>query len=124
MSHSPFYDRRAQRLLSRVGDDFSQLRNDIGSLLHQTTRKTLPAGAKELAGQAREHLHAGSAFAASRLRALRSSPPQREAVGIAVGVVAIGLLAFGFYSLFKSKSPTPVPAPPQPPNAEDEDIPA
>lgn len=118
MSHSPFYDRRAARLLSRVGDDLVHLRQDIGNLIHQTTRRTLPAGAKDLAEQARNQLSAGGAYAASRLRHLKSSPPPKEAIGSAVGVVAVGLLAFGAYSLFKNtccKSTRP--------NAETEDLP-
>lgn len=107
MSHSPFHDSRALRLLSRVGDDLAHLRQDIGSLIHHTTRRTLPAGARELAESAKGQLSAGSAYAASRFRSMRSSPPPKEAVGIAVGVVAIGLLAYGTYALYKNLCASP-----------------
>jgi hypothetical protein len=102
MSHSPFHDPRVRRLLSRVGNDLTHLRHDVANLISHTTRETLPTGARDLADTARDRLSAGGSYAASRLRTLRSSPPPKEAIGLAIGVVAIGLLAVGAYSLFKN----------------------
>lgn len=101
MSLSPFHDPRAVKLLSRVREDLSHLRQDIASLVSHTTHRTLPEGAKELADNARHQFAAGSAYAASRLKALRSAPP-RETIGIAGGLVAVGLIALGVYALCKS----------------------
>ena len=101
MSHSPFRDKRAARLLSQVGDDITRLRDDLTRLVSHTAHRTLPEGARELATTAREQFAAGGAYAASRLRGLRTPPP-REAAGIAGGVLLVGLLAFGAYALIKS----------------------
>lgn len=101
MSQSPFHDDRAVRLLSRVGDDISQLRQDIRSLVSHTARRTLPDGARELADTARQQFAAGGAYAASRLRSLKSAPP-KEALGLAGGLLVVGLLAFGVYALCKN----------------------
>jgi len=101
MSQSPFHDDRAVRLLSRVGDDISQLRQDIRSLVSHTARRTLPDGARELAGTARQQFAAGGAYAVSRLRSLKSAPP-KEALGLAGGLLVVGLLAFGVYALCKN----------------------
>jgi hypothetical protein len=105
MSHSPFRDKRAARLLSQVGDDITQLRDDLSRLISHTAHRTLPEGARDLATNARDHLAAGRSYAASRLRGLRTPPP-REAAGIAGGVLLIGLLAFGAYALLKSSAST------------------
>lgn len=101
MSQSPFHDDRAVRLLSRVGDDISQLRQDIRSLFSHTARRTLPDGARDLADSARQQFAAGGAYAASRLRSLKSAPP-KEALGVAGGLLVVGLLAFGAYALCKN----------------------
>ncbi|MBX3741871.1 MAG: hypothetical protein KF712_12815 [Akkermansiaceae bacterium] len=102
MSQSPFNDRRALNLLSRVGDDLSQLRQDVASLISHTAHRTVPDGARQLADTARHQLENGGAYAAARLRALRSSPP-REAAGIAGGLLLAGLIAFGVYAICKSR---------------------
>lgn len=93
-----FTDRRANGLLHRVREDVSHLREDIGSLLNHTTRETLPRGARELADQAKHQLAAGGAYAASRLRHLRSQPP-RDSAGIIGGLVVAGLIGYGVYML-------------------------
>jgi hypothetical protein len=103
MSHLPFQDPRVRRLLSRVGNDLAHLRQDVANLISHTTRTTLPAGARELADSARDHLSAGGDYAAARLRKLRSSPPPKEAIGVVLGVAALGLLAFGAYSILNCK---------------------
>ena len=102
MSQSPFHDNKAINLLARVGEDLSQLRSDIHSLLSHTTRRTLPDGARELADQASEHLLAGRDYAARRLRSLHSTPP-REAAGAAGALLLVGLVAVGVYALCKSE---------------------
>ncbi|MES2659394.1 MAG: hypothetical protein V4689_12310 [Verrucomicrobiota bacterium] len=98
MNNTLFKDRRATGLLNRVREDVSHLRDDIGSLLTHTTRTTLPNGARELADQAKSQLAAGSAYAASRFRNLRSHPP-RQSAGWVGGAVVVGLLAYGAYVL-------------------------
>ena len=102
MSNSPFHDSRALRLLSRVGDDLAHLRHDISNLLSHTTRNTIPKGARGLAENALHQFSAGGDYAASRLRSIRNSPPPKEAVGIAAGIVAVGLLALGAYLITKN----------------------
>lgn len=101
MSQSPFHDDRAIRLLSRVGDDISQLRQDIRSLFSHTARRTIPDGAREIADTARQQFAAGGAYAASRFRSLKTTPP-KEAIGVAGGLLVVGLLAFGVYALCKN----------------------
>jgi hypothetical protein len=101
MSKSPFNDRRALNLLSRVGDDLSQLRQDVASLISHTANRTVPDSARQLADTARHRLENSGAYAAARLKSLRSSPP-REAAGLAGGLLLAGLLAFGVYAICKS----------------------
>lgn len=100
MNTTLFKDRRATGLLNRVREDVSHLRDDIGSLLTHTTRTTLPNGARELADQAKSQLAAGGAYAASRLRDLRSHPP-RQSAGWVGGAVVVGLLSYGAYVLWR-----------------------
>lgn len=101
MSQSPFHDDRAAGLLSRVREDISHLRRDVGNLLNHTTRHTLPEGARGLAGNARDQWVTGRSYAASQLRSLRSSPP-RQAMGILGGALLVGALAAGIYAVCKS----------------------
>lgn len=100
MSTPLFSDRRANNLLNRVREDVSNLRDDIGSLLTHAKRETLPNSARELADQAKHQFAAGSAYAASRLRGLRTQPPAQSAGWIG-GAVVVGLLAYGAYALFR-----------------------
>ena len=100
MNSPLFSDRRANSLLNRVRDDVSHLRNDIGNLLTHTTRETLPNGAREIADQAKHQFAAGSAYAVSRLRGLRSQPPSQSAGWIGGAVVA-GLIGYGIYALLR-----------------------
>jgi len=102
MASFPFRDRKAVNLLSRVGEDLAQLRQDVSSLISHTAHRTVPEGARQLADTARTRLENGGAYAADRLRALRAAPP-RETASIASGVLVVGLLAFGVYALCKSK---------------------
>lgn len=97
-----FNDRRTTGLVNRVREDVSHLRNDIGSLLTHTTRETLPNSARELAGQAKQQLAAGSAFAASRLRNFRNLPPRQSAEWIGGAVLVAGLIGFGVYALCRN----------------------
>lgn len=101
MSLSLFSDRRATGLLNRVRDDVSHLRDDIGNLLTHATKETLPKGARDLADQAKHQFAAGSAYAASRLRGLRSQPPS-QSVGWVGGAIVVGLIAYGVYALCRN----------------------
>ena len=98
---NPFHDPGAAKLLSKVREDISDLRGDVTKLLTYTTRYTLPKGAREIAGSARQGLSASGNYAAQRLRSLGSSPP-RQAFGILAGAAIIGLLAAGVYAFAKS----------------------
>ncbi len=100
MSHTLLKDRRVNDLLTRVREDVSHLREDIGNLVSHTTHSTLPNGARELAEQAKSRLAAGGAYAATRLRGLRQQPP-RQSAGWVGGAVVLGLLAYGAYKLYQ-----------------------
>ena len=101
MIHFPFHDNRASGLLSRVREDISHLRQDMANLVTHTTRHTLPRGARDLADTARHQLAAGSSYAASRLRDLRSSAP-KQALGILGGAILVGVIAAAVYVVCKS----------------------
>lgn len=101
MIASPFQDPRANDLLSRVSEDVSLLRQDIGNLLSHTTRHTLPAGARELADTARNRLAASRVYSAAQLRALRDQVNQPAAAWVG-GAVVVGIIAAGIYWFCKS----------------------
>lgn len=95
MNTTAFHDPRASDLLSRVSEDISLLRQDVGHLVSHTARHTLPTGARELAANARSHLAAGRLRTAEQMRALREhAGPPAAWVG---GAVVVGLLAAGVY---------------------------
>lgn len=98
MNSSLINDSRATGLVNRVREDISHLREDVSHLLSHTRHQTLPNGARELAGQAKQQLAAGGAYAATRLRNLRNNPP-RQSAGWIGGAVFVGLLAVGAYAL-------------------------
>ena len=81
--------------MNRVREDVSNLRDDIRHLMSYTTRQTLPNGARELAGQAKQQLASSGAQVASRIRDLNG----RQSAGVIGGAVVIGLLAAGAYAL-------------------------
>ncbi len=99
MNLSPFNDRRTASLLSKVSDDLSHLRDDVGDLISHTTRRTLPKGAKDLADSARQGLAAG----VSQLRSLRGHHPSPCTTGWVGGALLVGLLAVGVYALCKHR---------------------
>ena len=94
-------DPRANDLLSRVSEDVSLLRQDIGNLFSHATRHTLPEGARTLADTARNRLSAGRNYSAEQLRALRGQLNQPAAAWVG-GAVVVGLLAAGIYLFCKS----------------------
>lgn len=94
-------DAKMKDLLSRVGDDLSQLRSDLSSFVHHTSRHTLPTSARDLRESARERLHASGDFAASQLRYLAENPT-RSSIGIAGGLILLGVVGTGIYYLCKS----------------------
>lgn len=116
MKSFPFQDRRASSLLQRVRDDISRLRDDVGTLLSHTTKRTIPTGAKEVVDQARSggreladlaksQLAAGGAYAASRFRQLRrdeSSYGSQSASWVG-GAVVVGLLGYAAYALYRHR---------------------
>jgi flagellar basal body-associated protein FliL len=81
--------------MNRVREDVSTLRDDIRHLISHTTRQTLPNGARELAGQAKQQIASRGATAATRIRDLGTRHP----AGLIGGAVVIGLLAAGAYAL-------------------------
>lgn len=87
-------DKKMKDLIGRVSEDVSQLRSDISSLFTHTGRHTLPTGAREIGEQARERLHAGSAY-------LRQHPGQ-SSVGLLGGLLLLGAVGAGIYYLCKS----------------------
>lgn len=98
-----FNDRRTTSLLHRVRKDIHHLREDIGNLLHHTTSRTVPTGARNLADQAKHQLTAGGAYAASRVRKLRRHAPEADhSPALIGGTVVVGLLAFGVYALCRN----------------------
>ncbi len=99
--NTPFQDPRTNDLLSRVSEDVSLLRQDIGQLVSHTARHTLPEGVRELADSARTRLAAGKIYSAEQLRALRNQVNQ-PAVAWAGGAVVVGLIAAGIYLFCKS----------------------
>jgi hypothetical protein len=101
MNTSPFQDPRANDLLSRVSEDVSLLRQDIGNLFSHTARHTLPEGARGLADTARNRLAAGKLYSAEHLNALRNQVNQPATAWIG-GAVVVGLIAAGIYLFCKS----------------------
>lgn len=99
--NSPIHDPRAGDLLSRVSNDITLLRQDIGNLLSHTRRHTIPSGARELADTARSRFLAGRDNTAEHLRALGTqlNRPSTAWVG---GALVVGLLAAGAYWFIKS----------------------
>lgn len=87
-------DRKMKDLISRVGEDVSQLRSDIRSLFTHTGRHTLPESARELREQARQRLLAGGTY-------LREHPGQ-SSVGLLGGLLILGAVGAGIYYLCKS----------------------
>lgn len=94
-------DPRAHDLLSRVSEDISLLRQDVGNLFSHATKHTIPEGARGLADSARTRLLAGRTYSAEQLRALRAQVNQPAAAWVG-GAVVVGLLAAGIYLFCKS----------------------
>ncbi len=98
MKANLFQDPRANDLLSRVSEDVSLLRQDVGNLFAHTAHHTLPASASKLADQAKTRLAAGRTFTAEQLSALKTQIKQPAAAWVG-GAAALGLLAAGAYLL-------------------------
>jgi hypothetical protein len=90
-------DRHSTSLLNRVRKDVSLLRADIGNLLSDTTHRALPNTAHEIADRAKHQIAAGGAYAVSRFRDLKSSPP--PAASWVGGAAILGLIALGAYAI-------------------------
>lgn len=100
MSTPLLKDRRTSNLLNRVREDVVLLRADIGNLLSDTTQRTLPNSAHEIANRAKSQLAAGGFYAAERLRNLGSNP--RQSASWVGGALMVGLVIFGAYALSKN----------------------
>ena len=87
-------DRKMKDLISRVGEDVSQLKSDIRSLFTHTGRHTLPDSARELREQALLRLQAGGAY-------LRQHPTQ-SSIGLVGDLLLLGAVGAGIYYLCKS----------------------
>lgn len=94
-------DRKTKDLINRLGEDVSQLKSDVSSLLIHTGRHTVPDSARELRQHALERLHAGGALAASQLRYLRQHPTQ-SSVSLLGGLLILGAVGAGIYYLCKN----------------------
>jgi hypothetical protein len=100
MNTTPFQDPRTADLLSRVSEDVSLLRQDIGHLLSHTARHTLPSGVRELADSARTRLASGKLYSAEQLRVFRNQVNQPATAWVG-GAVVLGLIAAGIYLFCK-----------------------
>ena len=101
MNTTPFQDPRANELLSRVSEDVTLLRQDVGNLLSHAARHTVPEGVRELADSAKAHFAASRRNSAEQLRMLRQQLNQPAAAWIG-GAVVVGLIAAGVYLFCKS----------------------
>jgi hypothetical protein len=101
MTAIPFQDPRTNDLLSRVSEDVSLLRRDVGNLFSHTTRQTIPSEAHKLADSAKNGLAFGKNFTAEQLRSLKEQLNQPAAAWVG-GAVAVGLLAAGAYLLLRN----------------------
>lgn len=99
MNLPQLHDRHATGLLNRVRKDVSLLRADIGNLLSDTTQRTLPNTAHELAERAKHQFAAGSAYAVSRFRDLKTTPT--PAVSWVGGAAILGLIGLGAYAIHR-----------------------
>ena len=102
MITSSHQDARAANLLSRVSEDVSLLRQDIGNLVSHTARQTVAGGAREFAENARTRIGAGREYSAEQLRALGEQIKQHPAAWLG-GAAAVGLISAGAYLLFRGE---------------------
>jgi hypothetical protein len=103
MNTTSFQDPRANDLLSRVSEDISLLRQDLGHLVSHTARHTVPAGMRGLADSARSRLASGRVYSAEHLRALRDQVNQPATAWVG-GALVVGLIAAGIYLFCKDGS--------------------
>jgi hypothetical protein len=101
MNAFTIHDPRANDLLSRVSEDVSLLRQDIGNLVSHTTRHTIPTVGRDLADTARHGIAAGKTFTAAQIQALRRQVSQPATAWVG-GAVLVGLLAGGVYLLTRN----------------------
>jgi len=102
MITSSHQDARAANLLSRVSEDVSLLRQDIGNLVSHTAHQTVAGGAREFAENARTRIAAGKEYSAEQLRALGEQIKQHPAAWLG-GAAAVGLISAGAYLLFRGE---------------------
>ena len=101
---SSLQDPKAMKLLSRVGDDIAELREDMHKLFSHTAHQTIPNGANEIADRTKARLSAGSAYAASQLRTLKELENSRRSAELLGGAILLGALGYGIYAFMKRKS--------------------
>jgi hypothetical protein len=93
-------DPRSTDLLSRVSEDVTLLRKDIGNLLTHTRRHTIPGSARDIADTARNRLAASRLYSADQLRAMRDQVNQPRNAWLG-GALCFGLIAAGVYILLQ-----------------------
>lgn len=97
MSSTPFDDKRARKLLARVGDDLTSLRHDVKSLLKHTATHTLPDGARGLAASGRDGLLSGRDYTHEQMRRLGHSVNEHR-TGVSVGgALLLAVAGLGLY---------------------------
>ncbi len=89
-------DRHTIGLLHRVSEDVARLKGDIGMLLGDTTKRAIPAGAREVSKIARQQLSVGQAYARSRLPKV-AMPSGTCSLSIVGGTLLVGALAVGCF---------------------------
>ena len=101
MNTYSFKESRTNGLLSRVGEDVSMLRQDLGNLVSHTARHALPA----VADLAKDRLASGGVYTMEHLRSFGVQMSKRATARIG-GAMLIGCLAAGAYLLFNSRHET------------------
>ena len=88
-------DPRTVSLLHRVTDDVSKLRDDLGLLLSDTTKRVIPIGAGKASRITRQQLAAGGAYARSHFPKVNMK--SSASLGVMGGALVVGALAVGYY---------------------------
>lgn len=90
-------------LFSRVKDDLTLLRRDVGNLMSHTAHN-LPQNARGLADQAMSAISAKGSTALSRVRTSLQDDHNRERAAWIGGGLLLGLVATGLYALYRGGS--------------------
>lgn len=91
----------SSKLLARVRDDLSLLRQDVGTLVSRTARRTVPDQARSLARSGRDHLRQGRDFAAGQVRHAGEVVKAHPTSASLAGALLLGAVAAGAYLLIR-----------------------